>query len=159
MAPSLSFIEVAKGNIGRNIPLAGSIASESQVNQNYYNNQVRELIRIMQNSPRFAEGERESIERELNMGLQMRRDANALRNIFTGVDRFLAEKLEQAKIDYANEELVPEIRKSAQDDIRSITAFRAKLMPVRVHSLDEVRSLPANTPFFYKNERMHRVKQ
>jgi len=159
MAPSLSFIDVAAGNIARNVPFAGKLAAESQVNQNYYNNQVRELIRLMQNSPRFAEGERESIEKELNMDLQVRRDANALRNIFSGVDRFLAEKLEQAKIDYANEELVPEIRKSAQDDIRSITAFRAKLMPVRVHSLDEVRSLPANTPFFYKNERTHRVKQ
>lgn len=165
MAPSLSFLDVAAGNIARNVPFAGKLAEEAQVNQNYYNNQVRELIRIMQNSPRFAEGERESIERELNMGLQMRRDANALRNIFTGVDRFLAEKVEQAKIDYANEELVPEIRKQAQEDIRSITAFRAKLIPVQVYSLDEVRSLPVDTPFFYKNERTEagdraiRVKQ
>lgn len=159
MAPSLSFIEVAKGNIARNVPLAGNIAAQAQQNQNYYNNQVRELIRIMQNSPRFAEGERESIERELNMGLQMRRDANALRNIFMGVDRFLAEKLDQAKIDYANEELVPEIRKAAQDDIRSITAFREKLMPPRVYSLDEVKALPVGSPFFYKNETNYRVRQ
>lgn len=165
MAPSLSFIDVAAGNIARNVPFTGKLAEEAQVNQNYYNNQVAELIRIMQNSPRFAEGERESIEKRLDMGLKVRRDANALRNIFKGVDQFLAEKLEQAKIDYANKELVPEIRKSAQDDIRSITAFRAKLMPVQVYSLDELRSLPPGTPFFYKNERTEagdraiRVKQ
>jgi len=165
MAPSLSFLEVAKGNIARNVPFMGKLAEEAQVNQNYYNNQVRELIRLMQNSPRFAEGERESIEKELDMALKVRRDADALRNIFKGVDQFLAEKVNQARIDYANKELVPEIRKQAQEDIRSINAFRAKLMPVQVYSLDEVRSLPPGTSFFYKNERTEagdravRVKQ
>lgn len=159
MAPTLTTVDVAKGIIARNIPGAGGLASEAQQNQNYYNNMVRELVRIMQNSPRFAEGERESIEAELDMGLKIRRDVNAMRNIFIGVDRFLTEKLEAAKRDAANPDATPEIQKSALEDIRSITDFRRKLMPPVVNSLEEVRALPVGTPFFYKDYRNLRTRQ
>lgn len=159
MAPTLTTLDVAKGIVARNVPFTGNIAPEAQQNQNYYNNMVRELVRIMQNSPRFAEGERESIEAELDMGLKIRRDVNAMRNIFIGVDRFLAEKLEAAKRDAANPDAIPEIQKAALEDIRSITDFRRRLIPPKVNSLEEVRTLPVGSPFFYKDYRNFRTRQ
>lgn len=159
MAPTLTTLDVAKGIVARNVPLTGNIAPEAQRNQNYYNNMVRELVRIMQNSPRFAEGERESIEAELDMGLKIRRDVNAMRNIFIGVDRFLAEKLENAKRDAANPDAIPEMQKAALEDIKSITDFRRRLIPPKVNSLEEVRALPVGSPFFYKDYRNFRTRQ
>jgi len=159
MADTLVFTEAAKGMIARNVPLAGNMAAQSQVNQNYFNNLRRELTRIMQNSPRFAEGERTAIQEELGMGVKINQDANALRNSFLGVDRFLAEKVDQARIDYANKDLVPEIRKAAQEDIRSITAFREKLMPPRLYNTDDIAKLPLGAVFFWRNEENYRTRE
>jgi hypothetical protein len=160
MAPNLSFVQVAAAGIGQNVPLAGRMAAQAQQDRGYYDNSVRELIKVLQNNPRFAEGEREAIEKELDLSPRFRRDADALRNTFIGVDKFLEDKLNDSRGILADPTNTPEAKKFASDSIDAIINFRAKLgVPVRVYSLDEVRNLPPGTLFFYKDATDFRVRE
>ena len=160
MAPNLSFVQAAAAGIAQNVPLAGGVAQQAQQDITYFENSVRELIKVLQNNPRFAEGERAAIEKELDLSPRFMRDETALRNTFVGVDKFLGEKLADSRSVLADPNNTPEAKKFASDSIDAITNFRKKLgVPVRVFSIDEVRRLEPGTPFFYKNETNFRVRQ
>jgi hypothetical protein len=159
MAPNLSALQVAGAAVAQNVPGAGGFFSQAQQDQAYFESSLRELVKALQNNPRYAEGERQAIERELNLNPRVLRDADALRNSLLGIDRFLTERKTEAGQTYGNKENTPEARGQALDAIVAIENFQKKLMPVRVNSLDEVRALPPGTAFFFKNETTHRVRQ
>lgn len=160
MAPNLSFVQAAAAGIAQNVPLAGGMAEQAQQDKTYFENSVRELIKVLQNNPRFAEGERAAIEKELDLSPRFMRDENALRNTFVGVDKFLEDKLKDSRAVLADPANTPEAKKFASDSIDAIVNFRDKLgVPVRVYSLDEVRRLPPGTPFFYKDATNFRVRE
>jgi len=160
MAPNLSFVQAAAAGIAQNVPLAGGMAEQAQQDKAYFENSVRELIKVLQNNPRFAEGEREAIEKELDLSPRFMRDENALRNTFVGVDKFLEDKLKDSRNILADPANTPEAKKFASDSIDAIINFREKLgVPVRVYSLEEVRKLPPGTPFFYKDATNFRVRE
>lgn len=159
MAPSFATVEVAGAVIGQNIPGAGGIASEAQQNQRYYRASIRDLIKALQNNPRYAEGEREAIEEELDLDPRIMRDTKAFRNSLIGINRFLTEKKNDAMQTVQDPEATGEAVRQARDAVIAIENFQRKLMPVRVYSIEEVRALPPGTAFFFKNEQMHRVRQ
>lgn len=160
MAPNLSFIQAAAAGIAQNVPLAGGMAEQAQQDKTYFENSVRELIKVLQNNPRFAEGERAAIEKELDLSPRFMRDENALRNTFVGVDKFLEDKLRDSQAVLSDPANTPEAKKFASDSIDAIVNFREKLgVPVRVYSLEEVRKLPPGTPFFYKDATNFRVRE
>lgn len=160
MAPNLSFVQAAAAGIAQNVPLAGGMAEQAQQDKTYFENSVRELIKVLQNNPRFAEGERAAIEEELDLSPRFMRDENALRNTFVGVDKFLEDKLRDSQAVLSDPANTPEAKKFASDSIDAIINFREKLgVPVRVYSLEEVRKLPPGTPFFYKDATNFRVRE
>jgi hypothetical protein len=159
MAPSFATVEVAGGTIGQNIPGAGGIASEAQQNQRYYRASIRDLIKALQNNPRYAEGERQAIEEELDLDPRIMRDTKAFRNSLIGTNRYLTEKKNDAMQTVQDPEATGEAVRQARDAVITIENFQKKLMPVRVYSVEEVRALPPGTAFFFKNEQMHRVRQ
>ena len=159
MAPNLSTVQVAGAMIGQNVPGMGGVSAQAQEDQRYYQASVRDLIKALQNNPRYAEGERQAIEDELDLNPRILRDATAFRNSLMGIDRFLTEKKTDAMRTVQNPEATGEAVRQARDAVITIENFQKKLMPVRVYSVEEVRALPPGTAFFFKNEQMHRVRQ
>jgi putative ubiquitin-RnfH superfamily antitoxin RatB of RatAB toxin-antitoxin module len=166
MAPNLAFIELAKARVGQNVPMLGDVASQAQRDVNYYEASVGELIKTLQQNPRFAEGERQSLEKELALDPRIRADENALRNKIRGIDRLLYEKMVNAEQAWENSETPGQYAQYAYEISNAIKNFRRKFVPwadrgmtVDVNSIDEVRALPPGTPFFFRDEKNYRVKQ
>ena len=159
MAPNLSTVQVAGAMIGQNVPGMGGISAQAQEDQAYFESSLRELIKALQNNPRYAEGERQQIEMELDLSPRILRDTTAFRNSLMGINRFLTEKKNDAMRTVQDPEATGEAVRQARDAVITIENFQKKLMPVRVYSIEEVRALPPGTAFFFKNEQMHRVRQ
>jgi hypothetical protein len=141
------------------IPGFGGVAPEMQQKRNFVNAAVRDLIKNLQNNPRYAEGERKAIEAEVDIGPRFFDDAEGLRNRIVGIDDFLAKKQTEAEREGYNEQLPVETRRSYRSAAQSIASFRGVLgVPIRVYNIDDVRSLPPGTPFLW-NGTEPRVRQ
>ena len=141
------------------IPGFGGIAPEMQQKRNFVNAAVRDLIKNLQNNPRYAEGERKAIEAEVDIGPRFFDDAEGLRNRIVGIDDFLAKKQTEAEREGYNEQLPVETRRSYRSAAQSIASFRGVLgVPIRIYNIDDVRSLPPGTPFLW-NGTEPRVRQ
>lgn len=141
------------------IPGFGGIAPEMQQKRNFVNAAVRDLIKNLQNNPRYAEGERKAIEAEVDIGPRFFDDAEGLRNRIVGIDDFLAKKQTEAEREGYNNELPVETRRAYRSAAQSIASFRGVLgVPIRVYSIDDVRALPPGTPFLW-NGTEPRVRQ
>lgn len=141
------------------IPGLGGVAPEMQQKRNFVNAAVRDLIKNLQNNPRYAEGERKAIEAEVDIGPRFFDDAEGLRNRIVGIDDFLAKKQTEAEREGYNNELPVETRRAYRSAAQSIASFRGVLgVPIRVYSIDDVRALPPGTPFLW-NGTEPRVRQ
>jgi len=141
------------------VPGLGGVMPEMQQKRNFVNAAVRDLIKNLQNNPRYAEGERKAIEAEVDIGPRFFDDAEGLRNRIVGIDDFLAKKQTEAEREGYNNELPVETRRAYRSAAQSIASFRGVLgVPVRVYSIDDVRALPPGTPFLW-NGTEPRVRQ
>jgi hypothetical protein len=141
------------------VPGLGGVAPEMQQKRNFVNAAVRDLIKNLQNNPRYAEGERKAIEAEVDIGPRFFDDAEGLRNRIVGIDDFLAKKQTEAEREGYNNELPVETRRAYRSAAQSIASFRGVLgVPIRVYSIDDVRALPPGTPFLW-NGTEPRVRQ
>lgn len=151
-APNLTDIDVVEGVVAQNVPGLGSMNSQAQVDQRFFTQQVNNLVAALQQSPRFAEGEREDIKRELKLNLSALRDTDAIRNNFMGVYQVLRQELEDARRDEADTTLSGDFRKQRQMNARMIDDFLKVLMPPPVYTLDDYRRLPIGSSFLRQEE-------
>lgn len=155
MTPNLGFLPVAGAAIGQNIPLAGGISVQAQQDVGYFETSLRELVKALSNNPRYAEGERQAIEAELELEPRVRRDEQALRNKIVGVNRFLSERLQESSKAAVNMSLPADARKLAATAANTIREFQAKLnIPRIVYSIEEAEALPSGTVYYFKNDVM-----
>jgi hypothetical protein len=141
------------------IPGLGGIAPEMQQKRNFVNAAVRDLITNLQNSPRYAEGERLQIQAEVDIGPRFFDDAEGLRNRIVGIDDFLARKQTNAEREGFNDRLPVQTQRDYRSAAQSIADFRKILgVPVRIYNIDDVRALPPGTPFLW-NGTEQRVRQ
>ena len=141
------------------VPGFGGVAPEMQQKRNFVNAAVRDLVKNLQNNPRYAEGERKAIEAEVDIGPRFFDDAEGLRNRIVGIDDFLAKKQTDAEREGFNEQLPVDTRRAYRTAAQSIADFRKILgVPIRVYSIDDVRALPSGTPFLW-NGTEPRVRQ
>ena len=141
------------------IPGLGGLAPEMQQKRNFVNAAVRDLIKNLQNNPRYAEGERKAIEAEVDIGPRFFDDAEGLRNRIVGIDDFLAKKQAEAEREGYNDQLPVDTRRSYRSAAQSIASFRGVLgVPIRIYNIEDVRALPPGTPFLW-NGTEPRVRQ
>jgi hypothetical protein len=141
------------------IPGLGGVAPEVQQARTFVNGAVRELVKNLQNSPVFAQREREAIEGEVDIGPRFFDDPEGLRNRMIGVDDFLATKIREADAFAKSQEATSKARGEALNTVQAITNFRKILgVPTRVYSVEEVQKLPTGTPFLW-NGTQPRVRQ
>lgn len=125
------------------------------VDREYALRQQKALVRTLQNSPRFSEGERKSIEQEVSIVGKAWDNTAAYEKRLIGLDEFLAEELQKASADLMNTSTSVEMRKAAMKDLSNITNFRAHLgLPPRVKTVEEAKKLPPGTEFIGPDSRI-----
>jgi len=151
-------VPAAQSAIAR-IPGLGGVAPDVQQARTFVNGAVRELVKNLQNSPVFAQREREAIEGEVDIGPRFFDDPEGLRNRMIGVDDFLATKVREAQAFAQSQEATSKARGEALNTVQAISNFRKILgVPVRVYSVEEVQRLQPGTPFLW-NGTQPRVRQ
>jgi hypothetical protein len=151
-APNLTDIDVVEGVVAQNVPGFGTMNSAAQVDQRFFTQQVNNLVAALQQSPRYAEGEREDIKKELKLNLSPLRDTDAIRNNFVGVYQVLRQELDDARRDEADTSLSGDFRKQRQMNARMIDDFLKVLMPPPISNIDDYKKLPIGSSFLKRQE-------
>jgi hypothetical protein len=132
------------------IPGFGNVGKEVTQARSRFMGDFRELVKALQNSPVYAQGERKSIESELDIEPRFFDDPAKLRNKLVGIDDYLLGRYNDSKTNATNSNLPAKDRQEYLRIGKLIENFRPKLgVPVRVYSIDEVNKLPPNTPFLW----------
>ena len=125
---------------------------EEQVRQldadrTFVENASRDLIRVLQNNPQFAEGERKALEKELFIGPEIMRSAESYEAKLLGVAQSLSKRRADAQRTLATE-ISGDARKYAMDQIAAIDNFMQNLgIPPVVTTEEEAAALPPGTVF------------
>jgi hypothetical protein len=113
----------------------------------YVENASRDLVRVLQNNPKFAEGERKAIEKEISVGPEMFRSVESYEGKLIGINQSLQDRLNDAQKTLTSQVSLEE-RKRATDNINAITQFRQKLgLPVMVKTAEDAQRLAPDTRF------------
>ena len=132
------------------IPGFGNVGKEVTQARSRFMGDFRELVKALQNSPVYAQGERKSIESELDIEPRFFDDPAKLRNKLIGIDDYLLGRYNDSKTNATNSNLPAKDRQEYLRIGKLIENFRPKLgVPVRVYSIEEVNKLPPNTPFLW----------
>lgn len=132
--------------------VAGAVAGDDQVRQMeadrvYAENASRDLIRVLQNNPKFAEGERAAIEKEVSIGPEAFRSVESYEAKLIGISQSLTQRKFDAQKSL-NSEISIDERKRSMDIISAIDNFMGNLgIPPVVTTVDQYNSLPPGTRF------------
>lgn len=133
--------------------VAGAVMGEEQVRQmeadrTFVENASRDLIRVLQNNPQFAEGERKALEKELSIGPEIFRSAESYEAKLLGVAQSLTKRKADAQRSLASGAISLDERKRSMDQIAAIDSFMVNLgIPPVVSTEEEVQGLPPGTVF------------
>jgi hypothetical protein len=132
--------------------IAGGLMGEEETrkteeDRRFVENASRDLVRILQNNPRFAEGEREAIEKEISIGPEAFRSQKSYEAKLIGIAQSLSARKRDAQAALAGEISLEE-RKRNMDNIQGIDNFMRNLgLPVVVTTEEQVQALPPGTVF------------
>lgn len=137
------------------VPGAGDLIEGGGVyarDYQYVSGLQRDLVRVLQNNPRYAEGERKAIESEVSILSSVMDSESAYTQRLVGLDESLASRQDFA-YKTANSPNVPASeRQQAMNILNAIVQFRAKLgVPIKVKSKEEAAKLPPGTEFVDPN--------
>jgi len=127
--------------VGRT-PIIGDIFPSQQITQarNFIPLVQRELVRVLQNNPKYAEGERIDIEKEINIKPQIFDTPTAFRNRLIAIDQALEVRERNAFQTAQSNRVGREERIQAMNVLNGLVKFRASLgVPPRFKTPDEVR--------------------
>lgn len=89
----------------------------------YFSTAKRDLVRALQNNPRYAEGERKAIEEEIKVGPEFWGSEEGLRSRMVSVDRSLRERLKDEVAVARDQSQPPEHRQAAQQTANAIQRY------------------------------------
>jgi hypothetical protein len=159
LTPVLTGPIPAAKDVISSIPGFGDVGKDVTQARARYLGDFRELVKSLQNSPVYAQGERSAIETELNIEPRFFDDPAKLRNKLIGIDNFLVGRVEDARRNATNSNIPVDQRKEYIRIATSIENFRPKLgVPVRIFTIKELQKLPSGTPFLW-NGTDPRVRQ
>jgi len=131
--------------------IAGTLMGEEQVRQQdadrtFVENASRDLIRVLQNNPQFAEGERKALEKELSIGTEVFRSVESYEAKLIGVAQSLTKRKLDAQRSLASNAISGDERKRAMDNIQAIDNFMTNLgIPAAPKTMEEYNALPPGT--------------
>ena len=112
--------------------------------------EVNKLVGLLQQNPRYPEGERTMLKEEMGLEGGIMDNPTAFRTRLLAIDDILALDLKDA-VNIMQEDpstTTKEARQWASKALTRIPSFRARLgIPIRVKTLDEAMKLPPGTQF------------
>lgn len=136
------------------IPGLGGVGADVTQARARYLGDFRELVKSLQNSPVYAQGERAAIEKELDIDPRFFDDPEKLRNKLIGIDNYLTNRLVDARANATNANLPVEQRKDHTKIVTAIQNFLPKLgIPEKIYT-DKARQAfikrsPPGTPYLW----------
>jgi hypothetical protein len=135
------------------VPGLGDLAPEMQQAVTFVNAAKRDLIKNLQNNPRFPEGERKAIESEIDIGANLLDNPAAVRNRMIAIDDFLFKRQQNEERASKDSSLPVATRQAALQASNELGNFRATMgVPVRATSIDQVKSLQPGTKFIWEGQ-------
>ena len=115
--------------------------------------QSRNLVRALQQNPRYAEGERKSIEKDIQIGPEALSNPVAYRLRLVEIGKYIQEELQfQASVLKNPNTSTVEQRKQALQSTATLNEFYGRLgLPQQVKSVEEAKKLPPGTQFLDEN--------
>jgi hypothetical protein len=116
----------------------------------FLRNSVNQLNRAIATNPRFAEGERQQIQAELDLSPSLLDNPAAMRNRLIGLDDLMGRLEREALAKGEMTNLKAEDRGIAREKAADIRKIRDLVgLPPRVTNVNEFRALPSGTPFLF----------
>ena len=113
--------------------------------------QQRNLVRALQQNPRYAEGERKSIEKDIQISPEAMSNPTAYRLRLVEIGRYIQEELQFQSSILTNPSTVQQ-RQQALQSTSVLNDFYGKLgLPQQVKSIEEAKKLPPGTQFLDEN--------
>jgi hypothetical protein len=141
------------------VPGLGSIEPEIQQARSFVKTAVNDLVANLRTNDRFNETERKELKNEIDISPAFFDSGASLRNRMIGISEFLDKKLLDANAQASDTTLPVNIRRDAADRATDLAKFKTTLgVPVRLYDLNDVKNLPAGTPFLW-NGTEPRVKR
>lgn len=141
--------------IGR-VPGLGGPAPEMTTAKSYVTVLKRDLVRTLQNNPKFADAERKAIEKEIDIGPQLFDDPEAYKQRVIGIADALEVRIDSMTRIAASKTTGREQRKWARNGITAIENFLGALLPPRVQTeadaLEFIENNPPGTVVLVKQE-------
>ncbi|MFV1850113.1 MAG: hypothetical protein ACMZ66_05335 [Thalassospira sp.] len=139
--------------LGR-LPVVGENFDDPQITQAraYIPNLQRDLVRVLQNNPRYAEGERQAIEQEINIDGRLIDNPEAYRNRLIGIDDALQKRQDFAYKTANNPQVGREERIQAMNILNALANFRQNLgVPTRVKTAQDWQNVLAGQQYIDPN--------
>lgn len=131
-------------------PLVGEVVRAPEMTQarQFIPLVQRDLIRVLQNNPKYAEGERKAIEAEININPTVFDTPNAFRDRLIAIDQALEVRERNAFETARSASVGRDERIQSMNVLNALVQFRQNLgVPVRVKTAEEAKKLPPGTPF------------
>lgn len=153
-------VRAAQEYIGRT-PLIGDMMQSPDVVQarNYVLQQNRDLIRVLQNNPRYSEGERRAIEKEISIDPRLFDNTTAYRDRTAGIRDALQVRLQNMEQTANNPNVGREERIHAKNSVAALRQYIPGMgVPPRVHDDSDWQALPSGTEYIAPDGRVKRKK-
>lgn len=140
------------------VPGLGDVAPQMQQAVTFVNAAKRDLIKNLQNNPRFPEGERKAIEKEIDIGANVLDNPAAVKNRMVAIDDFLFKRQQNEERASKDDTLPTATRQAALQAANELRNFRTTMgVPTKVTTIDQVKALPIGTKFIWNGQ--ERVRQ
>jgi len=134
------------------LPIIGGESESARVRA-FTSKTMNDLISTLQNSPRFAEGERQQIAEEMRNPLNFIDNPGGFRSSIIGLDETLLRRQLSSEKLVANQEIPVERRKKEEDKALEIKRIRDSLgVPIRVYTRKDIEALAPGTPFLWEGK-------
>jgi hypothetical protein len=132
----------------------GQFAQDRQ----YVTAKQKDLVRVLQNNPRYAEGERQAIENEISIDSSVFDNPTAYKQRLIAIDEALRQRMQNAYNTSQNTMgTTAEERQHAMNVVNGINQFLESLgVPPRVKSPEEAKKLPPGAEFVTPDGRLLR---
>ncbi len=153
-------LNLLRSGIAR-VPLVGGMVDpkyEQSVTE--INNSITQVVKALQETTRMANAERTDIEERLSALPRFIDRPEAFQNRLVGLDNVLA-GIEDSAVKKSKEANIGATRRQeAEQKISEVRRIRQMVgLPIRVHSIQQVQSLPSGTEFLYVPTNQFRVRQ
>jgi hypothetical protein len=114
---------------------------------------MNDLVSTLQNSPRFAETERQQIAAEMRDPLNFIDNPAGFRSSIIGLDETLLRRQLSSEKIVADQSIPVDRRKKEEDKALEIKRLRESLgVPIRVYTRKDIEALTPGTPFLWQGK-------